>query len=76
MGLGGLSGEHYGFWDTVYFSAVTYSSLGFGALFPTGAIRMICGVEALNGLVLIGWSVSFTYLVMEKFWDEHKNIKH
>ena len=26
------------------------------------------GVEALNGLVLIGWSASFTYLTMEDLW--------
>jgi hypothetical protein len=22
----------------------------------------------LNGLLLIGWSASFTYMVMQKFW--------
>ena len=75
-GLGTLSGQHNGFWDTIYFSAVTYSSLGFGDVFPTGAVRMICGVEVLNGLVLIGWSVSFTYLAMEKFWEVHRETGH
>src|SRR5215213_7625904 len=28
-------------------------------------------VEALNGLLLIGWSASFTYLVMERYWPLH-----
>jgi hypothetical protein len=30
---------------------------------------MITGVEALSGLLLIGWSASFTYLSMQKFWS-------
>ena len=28
-------------------------------------------ITALNGLLLIGWSASFTYLVMEQFWPLH-----
>lgn len=28
----------------------------------------VAGTEALTGFVLIGWSASFTYLEMEKFW--------
>jgi len=28
-------------------------------------MRLIAGAESLNGLVLIGWSASFTYLTME-----------
>ncbi len=74
LGLGGFGGigEISGDWrDYVYFSAVTYTSLGLGDVFPLGQARLIAGVEALNGLVLIGWSASFTYLTMEKFWPLH-----
>ena len=53
-----------------YFSAETYTSLGFGDLTPVGPIRMIAGVEALNGLLLIGWSASYAYIAMERFWSE------
>ena len=28
------------------------------------------GTETLNGLLLIGWSTSFAYLAMERFWRE------
>jgi len=55
--------------DHFYFSMATYTTLGIGDLHPSGPIRLIAGVEALNGLVLIGWSASFTYLTMQKFWD-------
>ena len=52
----------------LYFSAETYTSLGFGDLTPVGPVRLLAGVEALNGLLLIGWSASYTYITMEKFW--------
>lgn len=52
----------------LYFSAETYTSLGFGDLTPTGPVRLLAGAEALNGLLLIGWSASFAYIAMERFW--------
>jgi hypothetical protein len=52
----------------LYFSAETFTSLGFGDIVPSGPVRMLAGAEALNGLLLIGWSASFAYLAMERFW--------
>lgn len=71
--LGEFTGilEH-NFYDALYFSASTYSSLGYGDIVPTGPIRMMASIEVLNGLVMISWSASFTYLAMEKFWDLHR----
>ena len=57
--------------DCLYFSAVAYTSLGFGDIAPAGPLRLLTGVEALNGLLLIAWTASFTYLSMERFWAEH-----
>jgi len=53
----------------LYFSAETYTTIGLGDIYPLGPLRLITGIEALNGLLLIGWSASFTYLAMQKFWD-------
>ena len=58
-----------GFTDVLYFSAETYTSLGYGDLVSTGPLRALAGVEALNGLLLIGWSASYLYVAMERFWD-------
>lgn len=52
----------------LYYSAETYTSLGFGDVVPTGSLRLLAGIEALHGLLLIGWSASFLYLAMERFW--------
>lgn len=57
-----------GLLDSVYFSAMTYSTVGFGDVLPVGPIRLLAGTESLIGLLLIGWSASFTYLEMERFW--------
>ena len=68
----GLSYES--FEDCLYFSAATYTSLGLGDFVPTQDLRMLVGAEVLNGLVMIGWTVSFTFLTMEKFWtNRHRN---
>ncbi|TAN64957.1 MAG: two pore domain potassium channel family protein [Methylobacter sp.] len=54
--------------NCLYFSAETYTSLGFGDVMPVGSIRLLAGVEALNGLLLVGWSASYLYIAMERFW--------
>lgn len=53
----------------LYFSTVSYTSLGLGDMYPLGPVRLITGIEALNGLVLIAWTASFTYLSLERFWS-------
>jgi Ion channel len=69
LDLGDLIGGTGSSWaNCLYFSAETFTSLGLGDLVPSGPVRMIAGAETLNGLLLIGWSASFTYLAMERFW--------
>jgi hypothetical protein len=71
MGLGRIDGEiEGGILDFFYFSITTYTTLGVGDVHPRGPLRLIAGVESLNGLVLIGWSASFTYLEMARFWED------
>jgi hypothetical protein len=57
--------------DYLYFSAVTYTTLGFGDIYVYGPLRLVSGVEGLTGLLMIGWSASYTYLSMEKLWQRH-----
>ena len=72
MGRGRLMGAIIGgrgwFEDHFYFSIASYTTLGLGDIIPTGDIRIVAGVESLNGLVLVSWSASFTYWVMERLW--------
>jgi hypothetical protein len=54
--------------DFVYYSAMVYTTVGFGDLVPHGPIRFMSGMEALTGLVMITWSASFTFLEMQRDW--------
>lgn len=58
--------------DYVYFSFITYTTVGYGDLVPRGPIRFIAASEALTGWVLLGWSASFTVLEMQRFWKVPK----
>ncbi len=57
-----------GFADTLYFSLSVYTTVGFGDIAPEGPVRLMVGVEALAGLVLITWSASFTFLIMQRIF--------
>jgi hypothetical protein len=68
-GLAHITGLNFSsFLDCLYFSSISYTTVGFGDLVATGPMRMLSGTEALNGLILMGWTISFTYLSMEDFW--------
>jgi len=62
LGYGELSGvinNHYT--SYLYYSATTYSSLGVGDIFSEGGLRLLTGLQAINGLVLITWSATISY---------------
>ena len=72
----GLAGDHgkiegatlEGQLDYFYYSATTFTSLGFGDMVPVGLLRLLAAVEALSGLVLIAWTASFLFVMMERCW--------
>ena len=56
--------------DCVYYSAVVFSTLGFGDIVPKGHLRFVTGTEAVAGLTFITWSASYTFLTMSRGWTE------
>lgn len=67
--LGGIDGAFdAGIVDFLYFSVSCYTTLGMGDVFAHGPVRIIVGLEALTGFLLITWSASFTYLMMQRYW--------
>ena len=62
-----LIGNLDGSWiDFFYFSLSCYSSLGFGDIYPIGTLKPISGIEALLGLMMIAWSATILYSLIEK----------
>jgi hypothetical protein len=62
LALGGfVSAQPMSADDYFYFTAQTYSTLGYGDVVPTGRVRILAGIAPLNGLLLLAWSGSFLY---------------
>lgn len=53
--------------DYFYFAAESYASLGYGDVYPTGAMRLIGSIAPLNGLLLLTWSGSFLFALVEEW---------
>ena len=70
LDLGGFGGN-YGdnLRSFIYFSAETYTSVGYGDIYPKGALRLVSSIETLLGLMLISWSASLSYLEMQRHWS-------
>ena len=70
-GFGALHGvKNASLIDCIYFSATVFSTVGFGDIYPVGAIRIMTGTEAIAGLTLITWSASYTFVEMLKTWQD------
>jgi hypothetical protein len=77
-GMGSLTGNltHAGdFLDCVYFSFVTFTTVGYGDVVAQGDLRHLGGVEALTGIVLITWSASFLFVEMQRNWADLRKLK-
>jgi len=53
--------------SALYFSAVTYTTTGYGDLVLPREWRLVGGVEALTGILMCGWSTGFFVAVVSRF---------
>ena len=49
-----------------YFSAVTYTTTGYGDLVLPSDWRLVGGVEALTGILMCGWSTGFFFAIVSR----------
>jgi hypothetical protein len=57
------------FEEAVYFSAVTFTTLGYGDItLADHHWRLLSGAEALNGVLLAGWSTALLFAVFQRCW--------
>jgi voltage-gated potassium channel Kch len=52
--------------SALYFSAVTYTTTGYGDLVLPVEWRLVGGVEALTGILMCGWSTAFFFAVVSR----------
>lgn len=54
--------------SALYFSSVTYTTLGYGDIVLTDGWRLMCGIQAMNGTLLFGWSTALLFFLVQKLW--------
>jgi len=55
-----------------YYAAEAYASLGYGDVYPTGDLRLVTSIAPLNGILLLTWSGSFLFSLVED-WRSREN---
>jgi hypothetical protein len=55
--------------SSFYFSAVTYTTTGYGDLVLPSEWRLVGAVEALTGILMCGWSTGFLFAVVSRIFE-------
>jgi hypothetical protein len=55
--------------SALYFSAVTYTTTGYGDLVLPQEWRLVGAIEALTGILMCGWSTGFFFAVVSRVFD-------
>jgi hypothetical protein len=54
---------------SLYFSAVTYTTTGYGDLLLPPEYKLAGGVEALTGILMCGWSTGFFFAIVSRMYS-------
>ena len=54
----------YSFKEAIYFSLITFTTVGYGDVVIDSDWKILGGLEAINGIMMVGWSTAlmFSYL--------------
>lgn len=55
--------------SAAYFSAVTYTTTGYGDIVLPEPWRLDGGVEALTGILMCGWSTGFFFAIVNRLYQ-------
>jgi hypothetical protein len=58
--------------SAMYFSAVTYTTTGYGDLVLPQSWRLVGAVEALTGILMCGWSTGFFFAVLNRMLESRE----
>ena len=62
------------FSESLYFSIITYTTLGYGDITLNEPWRLLSGMEANNGILLFGWSTAMLFAVVQRIWRDIHSI--
>lgn len=47
--------------ESIYFSLITFTTVGYGDVLIDSEWRILAGLEAINGIILVGWSTAMVF---------------
>ena len=57
----------------IYFSLVTFITMGYGDIIINSSNRILAGFEAMNGVLLLGWTTAMMFSMLQFTLKEIKN---
>ena len=54
--------------EALYFSIVTFTTLGFGDIILNESWRLLASLEAANGIIIFGWSTAIVMAAVQKLY--------
>lgn len=61
------------FEEAIYFSTVTFASLGYGDVVIDGPWRLLSAIQAMTGLLAFGWSSALMFAIVQRIWEKGNN---
>lgn len=53
-----------------YFSLITFTTVGYGDItLAETKWRLLSGIEALDGILLVGWSTALLFMIVQRSWQ-------
>jgi hypothetical protein len=59
--------------SALYFSAVTYTTTGYGDLVLPDIWRLVGAIEALTGILMCGWSTGFFFALVSRMFEASRS---
>ena len=57
----------------LYFSTVTYTTLGFGDVVMERSWRLLSSFQAANGIIMFGWTTALIVAVVQRVYGGHSD---
>lgn len=54
--------------SALYFSMVTFTTVGYGDVVVTGNWRILAALESANGVVIFGWTTALIVYVVQQLY--------
>jgi hypothetical protein len=67
LALGALQGME----QALYFSMVTFTTLGYGDVVLPSQWQLLSAIEATNGIIIFGWTTAIVIAVVQRVYFKH-----